>query len=139
MADVPEPELELRIAVAQLLHEWELAVYQATGALPEGGINLDGTLLPKPDSYTVLTSPKTIYQGRADAMYRVQIFHREVGTRNDVEAWSGKLFRRLDHREYLPNILGIGLAEETSRAYFDPDTQMRSSVASTYAFHGRRQ
>lgn len=85
--------------------------------------------------FTYLTSPPTATDGRADALYRVQFYTRRLG---EVESWASALQARLDHTEYTPNILGISWAQETSRLYFDADTQGREAVACNYSFRGRR-
>lgn len=133
------PELLLRKALATLLHGWGLAVYAPTGQIPENGIKLDRPMPTTVNAFTMLTSPPTTPDGRADVIYRVQFYTRRAGTGlNPVEAWAADLHARLDQVEYLPNVLGISFAWETSRLYFDPDTQQRSAVAVNYAFRGRR-
>lgn len=133
------PELTLRRTLAGLLQSWNLAVYQPTGALPENGVKLDRPMPTLVNAFTMLTSPPTVADGgRGDVLYRVQFYTRRPGAQIPVENWAADLHARLDQKEYLPQILGISWAWETSRLYFDPDTQGRSAVACTYAFRGRR-
>lgn len=134
MADAPE--LILRRALAQLLDDWGLAVYTPTGALPERGVKTRPPMPTTLDEFTLLTSPPTTADGgRGNVLYRVQFFTYRHG---DAEQWGSDLFARLDQTEYLPGVLGISWAWETSRLHFDPDTQGRAAVACNYAFRGRR-
>lgn len=136
MADAPE--LVLRRALAAILHTNSLAVYAPTGALPAKGVKLDG-VMPTIDEFTLLSSPPTTFEGRANALYRVQFYTRRLGSPLLVEKWADDLHKLLDGKEYLPNILGISWAQELNRLYFDADTQGRVAVAATYTFRGRRQ
>lgn len=136
MADAPE--LILRRTLAGLLHTWGLAVYAPTGQIPENGVKLDRPLPTTVNAVTLLTSPPTTSDGRADVLYRVQFYTRRTGGLIPIENWAAELRDRLDQTEYTPNVLGISWAWETSRLYFDPDTQGRAAVACTYAFRGRR-
>lgn len=130
------PELILRRALAQLLDDWGLADYQATGALPARGVKTRPPMPTGLDEFTYLSSqPTTADGGRGNALYRVQFFTYRFG---DAESWGSELFARLDQREYLPNVLGISWTWETSRLHFDPDTHGRAAVACNYAFRGRR-
>lgn len=137
MADAPE--LILRRSLATLLGAWGLAVYAPAGQIPEKGIDLKGVMPTTVDEFTMLTSPPTTPDGgRADVLYRVQFFTRRAGSLLTVEEWAADLHARLDQKEYVPQVLGISWAWETSRLYFDPDTQGRAAVACNYAFRGRR-
>lgn len=137
MADAPE--LMLRRTLAGLLHGWDLAVYAPAGPIPENGIKLDRPMPTTVNGFTMLTSPPTSADGGpADVLYRVQFYTRRTGGQIPVENWAADLHARLDQKEYLPQVLGIAWAWETSRLYFDPDTQGRSAVACNYAFRGRR-
>lgn len=129
------PELILRRALAQLLDEWDLATYAPAGQLPERGVKIKQPMPTTVKEFTLLSSPPTTADGRADVIYRVQFFTYRLG---DVEQWATDLWSRLDQHEYLPQVLGIAWAWEASRLYFDPDTQGRSAVACNYAFRGRR-
>jgi hypothetical protein len=133
------PELVLRRSLATLLNTWTLAVYAPTGALPARGVKLDGVMPTTVDDFTMLSSPPTTFEGRANALYRVQFYTRRKGTPLTVEQWANDLNGHLDHKEYRPAVLGISWAAETSRLYFDPDSQGRSAVAVNYTFRGRRQ
>lgn len=139
MADAPE--LILRRTLAGLLDSWGLATYQPNPAqaFPENGIRLDGIQPTSVKAFTSLSSPPSIAEGRADMVYRVQFFTRREGGLTPVEAWANSLNERLDHKEYLPSILGISWAWEMSRTYFDRDPETYSSAAVTYGFRGRRQ
>jgi hypothetical protein len=132
------PERILRRTLAGTLHAADLAVYQPTGEVPERGIRLDGIMPTEIDEFTMITSQRTIRDGRADATYRVQFYTRRLGSPTVVEDWANDLAALLDHKEYFPNVLGISWTEETSRVTFDPDTQSRPAVAATYSFRGRR-
>lgn len=137
MADAPE--LTLRRTLAQLLDDWELAVYAPAGQIPEKGVEFKGVMPTTVDDVTVLTSPPTTADGGpANVLYRVQFYTRRAGSPLVVEKWATDLFARLDQKEYLPQVLGISWAWEYSRLYFDPDTQGRAAVACNYAFRGRR-
>ena len=133
------PELVLRRSLAALLDTHGLAVYAPTGQIPELGVKTDGVLPTTVDECTVLSSPPTTDDGGpANIQYRVQFFTRRKGGLIPVEKWADDVQAVLHHHEYTPPILGISWATETSRAYFDPDSQGRSAVAVTYAFRGRR-
>ena len=138
MADAPE--LVLREALAALLHTWGLGTYTGpTAPLVEGGVKVDGDRPTTVDKFVMLTSPPTVRDGgRVNRIHRVQFYRREKAARSTLEQWADGLALHLDHKEYLPNVLGISWAWETTRMFFDPDTQKRSAVAVTYAFRGRR-
>lgn len=133
------PERVLRRTLATVLHTAGLAVYAPTGTIPEKGIRLDGVLPTSINECTVLSSPPTVADGGpANVLYRVQFFTRRTGSLTPVEEWANDLKLLLDQTEYTPPILGISWAWETSRTYFEQDTQARSAVACSYAFRGRR-
>jgi hypothetical protein len=137
MADSPEKLLNR--ALAQLLHDNDLAV-RATGGgtLPELGIRIDGIIPTDIDECTVLTALRPIADGRANLIYRTQFFTRRTGSPLVVRDWAAALRALLDQAEHTPNILGISYAWEFSGLDFDPDTQGRSAIAATYHFRGRR-
>lgn len=135
MADAPE--IILNRALAQLLDDWGLAVYQTSGTIPAKGIRLDG-VMPMIDEFTLLTPLRPVPDGRADMTYRTQIYTRRKGSPLITRQWAADLRARLDQTEYTPNVLGISWATEFSALDFDPDTQGRSAVALTYNFRGRR-
>lgn len=137
MADAPE--LVLRRALAVLLNSWTLAVYTSpTATLAAKGVKTDGVMPTSLDEFTMLSSPPSTADGRANMLYRVQFYTRRIGSPLLVEKWANDLRDRLDQKEYLPNILGISWSSEYSRLYFDADTQDRVAVAVNYAFRGRR-
>lgn len=137
MADAPE--IVLNRALAQLLHDNDLALNETKpdGAIPERGIRLDG-VMPTNNEFTLLTALRPIPDGRADMTYRTQIFTRRKGSPNTVRNWAADLRAVLDQRAYLPNVLGISWAWEFSALDFDRDTQGRVATAATYHFRGRR-
>lgn len=135
MADVPE--IILNRALAHLLHAHELAVYQPTDAIPARGIRLDG-VMPTIDEFTLLTPLRPIPDGRADMLYRSQIYTRRKGSPNDIRSWAASLRAVLDQKAYTPTVLGISWAWEFSALDFDRDSQGRVAVACTYHFRGRR-
>jgi len=135
------PEMQLREALAQLLADWDLATWitDPVAVLPERSVKVDGDMPTSIDEFTYLGSPPTTSAGgRANALYRVQFYTRRLGGLGVVEEWAHDLSTHLNEKEYLPNILGISWAWETSRTYFDADTQRRSAVSVVYAFRGRR-
>lgn len=135
---VDAPEIILNRALAQLLHDHNLAVYKSTGAIVERGIRLDGIMPTTVSEFTLLTPLRPIPDGRADMTYRAQIFTRRKGSPNDVRTWAAELRALLDQKEYRPNVLGISWSWEFSGTDFDPDSQGRSATAATYHFRGRR-
>lgn len=136
MADAPE--IVLNRALALLLHERSLAVYKPEGAIPERGIRLDGVMPTTVDEFTLLTPLRPIPEGRADMVYRTQVFTRRKGSVLLARAWAAGLRAVLDQTEYTPAVLGISWAWEFSGDDFEPDSQGRSAVAATYYFRGRR-
>jgi len=132
------PEIVLNRAIAQLLHDNNLAVYKATGAIVERGIRLDGIMPTTVQEFTLLTPLRPIPDGRADIVYRTQVYTRRIGSPPTVRSWAADLRALLDQTEYTPNVLGISWAWEFSALDFDPDTQGRSAVAATFHFRGRR-
>lgn len=136
---VDAPELILRRGLAQLLHTNSLAVYAPSGALPAQGVKLDGEF-PTIDEFTSISSPPTTGDGFSDnCIYRAQFFTRRKGSPIVVEKWANDLRLLLHRKEYTPSILDISWSWETSRTYFEKDTQGRVAVAVTYAFRGREQ
>lgn len=129
------PELLLRRELAQLLHDWGLAIWAPSGQLPERGVKVQRPMPTTRSEFTFLTSQPTTSDGRAGALYRVQFLTVRTG---EVESWAAALHARLDQAEYTPNTHGISWAWESSRLYFDTDTQGRESVACNYSFRGRR-
>lgn len=136
MADAPE--LVLNRAIAQLLNAWALAVYIPNALVGEKGVRLDGVMPTTVEEFTLLTPLRPIPDGRADMIYRTQIFTRRTGSALTVRSWAADLRSRLDQKEYVPNVLGIGFAWEFSATDFDPDSSGRSAIAATYHFRGRR-
>jgi hypothetical protein len=136
MADAPE--IILNHAIAQLLHDNDLAVYRPTGVIPERGIKLDGVMPTTIDEFTLLTPLRPIPDGGANMTYRTQIYTRRRGSLLTARAWAADLRTVLDQVECTPNVLGISWSWEFSSIDFDPDTQGRAAVACTYNFRGRR-
>lgn len=132
------PEIVLNRALAQLLHDADLAVYQPVGTLPNRGIRLDGVLPTGIDDCTVLTPLRPIPDGRADITYRTQVYTRRKGSILVARKWAADLRALLDQKEYTPAVLGISWAWEFSGDDFEPDTQGRSAAVATYYFRGRR-
>lgn len=136
MADAPE--MILNRAIAQLLHDAGLAVYTPTGPIVERGIRLDGTMPTTVKEFTLLTPLRPIAEGRADVVYRTQVFTRRKGTVATVRAWSADLRSLLDQRAYTPQVLGISWAAEFSATDFPPNSEGYADTAATYTFRGRR-
>lgn len=132
------PEIVLNRALAQLLHDNDLAVYAPTASLPELGIRIDGTMPTTRNEWTLLTPLRPIPDGRADMTYRTQIYTRRKGAVSVARQWAADLRALLDQTEYTPQVLGISWAWEFSALDFEPDSQGRSAVAATYYFRGRR-
>ena len=136
MADAPE--IILNRALAQLLHDANLAVYKPTGAIVERGIRLDGVMPTTVNEFTLLTPLRPIPDGRADMVYRTQIYTRRTGSALTARSWAADLRALIDQKEYTPSVLSISFAREFSALDFDPDSQGRAAVAATYHFLGRR-
>ncbi|WP_341935341.1 hypothetical protein MRBLWO14_000988 [Microbacterium sp. LWO14-1.2] len=132
------PEVILNRALAQLLDDHDLAVYQTTGTIPEKGIRLDGVMPTERAEFTLLKPLRPIPDGRADITYRTQIFTQRVGSPSTIRTWMADLRSALDQTEYTPAVLGISWAFEFSAIDFDRDSQGRVSAAATYHFRGRR-
>lgn len=134
------PEVVLNRAIAQLLHEHALAVNETKpdGTIPERGLRLDGVMPTGVSEFTLLTPLRPIPDGRADMIYRSQIFTQRKGSPNTIRSWMAALRGVLDQKEYTPNVLGISWSFEFSAVDFDRDTQSRVSAAATYHFRGRR-
>lgn len=136
MAD--DPTLTLVQALAQILHDNDLAVYKPTGALSERGIRLDGVMPTSVNEFTLITPLTPLPGDRAELTYRVQFYTLRKGSPLNAMAWANSLRKVLDQRPYTPQVLGISWAWEFSATAFDPDTQGRSAVATTYMLRGRR-
>jgi hypothetical protein len=135
---VPDaPEIILNRALAQLLHDHDLAVYDKE-RVPERGIRLDGVMPTNVNEFTLLTPLRPAPEGRAGMVYRSQIYTRRAGSPNTARQWAADLRAVLDQQEYTPNVLGISWSWEFSALDFDRDTQGRVAVAATYYFRGRR-
>lgn len=136
MADAPE--IILNRALAQFLDDHGLAVYQPTGTISERGIRTDGVMPTTVGEFTLLTPLRPIPDGRADMIYRSQIFTQREGSPNTIRSWMAELRAVLDQKAYTPAVLGISWAWEFAALDFDRDTQGRVSAAATYHFRGRR-
>jgi len=132
------PEIVLNRALAQLLHDNGLAVYRPTGPIPERGIRLDGVMPTTVNEFTLLTPLRPVPDGRADIVYRTQVYTRRIGSLLTARTWGADLRALLDQKAYVPAVLGISWAFEFSALDFEPDTQGRAAVACTYHFRGRR-
>lgn len=134
------PEIVLNRAIAELLHEHELALNETKpdGTIPERGIRLDGVMPTGLKEFTLLTPLRPIPDGRANMTYRSQIYTARLGSPNTIRTWAADLRELLDQQEYRPNILGISWSWEFSALDFDRDTQGRVATAATYYFRGRR-
>lgn len=131
------PEIILNRALAQLLESLGLADYRTTGAIHPKGIRLDG-VMPTIAEFTLLTPLTPVPDGRANMIYRTQIYTRRIGSPNVTRQWASQLRTALDQKENVPNVLGISWSWEFNALDFTPDTQGRSAVACTYYFRGRR-
>ncbi|MDR6867683.1 hypothetical protein J2Y69_002287 [Microbacterium resistens] len=136
MADAPE--IVLNRALAQLLHDADLAVYTPSDVIVERGIRLDGVMPTKVSEFTLLTPLRPVPDGQADIIYRTQIYTTRKGSPLMIRSWAADLRAVLDQTEYTPNVLGISWAWEFSGIDFDRDTQGRVATACTYHFRGRR-
>lgn len=139
MAD--SPELEMKRAIAQWLNDESFGVYKTVGsyAPSQRGIFTNGPTLPTTlDECIVLTSRKPIADGRADLVFPVQFFIRVNGNSIAAGNAAGDLWRRLDQRSNIPPNRNVSWAWEFSRLEFEPDTNGRSAVASTFYFRARR-
>ncbi|MCT1395672.1 hypothetical protein M4D51_08025 [Microbacterium sp. p3-SID338] len=132
------PEIVLNRALAQLLHDHGLAVYQPAGTIPEGGIRTDGVMPTTVNEFTLLTPLRPIPDGRADVVYRTQVYTRRRGSVLVARNWATDLRAVLDQKEYTPPVLGISWAWEFSGDDHEPDSQGRSAAVATYYFRGRR-
>lgn len=132
------PEVVLNRALAQILHDAELAIYVPDGPIVERGIRLDGVMPTTVNEFTLLTPLPPVADGRADVVYRSQIFTRRIGSPNTARSWAASLRAVLDQKAYTPRVLGISWAWEFSALDFDRDTQGRVDTAATYYFRGRR-
>jgi len=131
------PEMVLNRALAQLLHDHDLAVYDLADVV-ERGIRLDGRMPTTVKQFTLLTPLRPISEGRADVTYRTQVFTRRKGTIATVRTWSAGLRAVLDQKAYTPQVLGISWATEFSATDFGPNSDGYSDTVATYAFRGRR-
>lgn len=136
MADAPE--IILSRALAQLLHDNGLAMYDPVGVIREKGIRTDGVMPTTVTEFTVITPLRPIPDVRADIVYRSQIYTIRKGSPLTIRTWAADLRAVLDQTEYTPNVLGISWAYEFSGIDFDRDTQGRVATAATYHFRGRR-
>lgn len=136
MADAPE--IILNRALAQLLHDNDLAFYDPAVVLPERGTRTDGVMPTTVTEFTVITPLRPIPDGRADMLYRAQIYTTRKGSPLTIRSWAADLRAVLDQKEYTPAVLGISWAFEFSALDFDRDTQGRVATAATYHFRGRR-
>lgn len=137
---VDSPERVLNRAVAQMLHDAGLAIYQPAGTIPERGIRIDGIYPTTLTEFTVITPllPSSDPGYAADVTYRAQISTFRNASPLALHDWAAELRSVLHQKAYTPNVLGISWAEELSAHVFEPDTQGRASVSATYTFRGRR-
>lgn len=141
MPDPDSPELILKRALAQYLHDEEAGIYRPTTPYlaSERGILTSGPTLPTTiDNCIVLTSLQPIAEGRADMIWRIQAYTRVKGS--NVAAGNAAAFvsSLIDQKEDVPPGLHIAWAWSFSRLEFAPDSNGRSAVAETFYFRGRR-
>lgn len=142
MADEISPELELKRALAQFLHDNGHGVYKPVGAYTatERGIYTNGPTLPTTgDNAIVLTTFQPVSDGRSNLLFRVQIFLRLKGSNITVGNAAAGIRADLDHKEGVPPGLNISWCESVSRLDFEPDSNQRAAVAENYTFRGRRR
>lgn len=133
------PEIRLCEAIAAILHTNQLGTYKP--ALPytpaEHGILIDRSWPTTLNNCTIITPYEPVLDGRSNVIYRVQLLTRLRD--QSVRDWAFSTAGLFHHTEYTPNILGISWCEEYSRAYFDADTQQRTTVSQNFSFRGRQQ
>ena len=134
------PEIVLNRALAQLLHDHELAVNgtKTDGTLLERGIRIDGVMPTSVNEFTLLTPLRPVPDGRANLIYRTQVYTRRKGSVLVARAWASQLRAVLDQKESTPRVLGISWSWEFSGDDIEPDSQGRSAAVATYYFRGRR-
>lgn len=141
MADPESPELLFKRALAQYLEDQGVGVYNDDGASYASGVRgiyTNGPTLPTADNCIVLTSLKPISDGRANRIYRIQVFTRVKGNNISANNVAHLVWAALDHAENVPPGMDVSWVEEFSRLDFEPDSNGRSAVAQTFHFRGRR-
>lgn len=142
MADPVSRELLFKRTLAQYLEDHGAGVYNDDGtAYTSGqrGIYTNGPTIPTTgDACIVLTSFKPISDGRANLIYRVQVFIRVKGNGIAAGNAAGLIADLIDHKENVPPGLDVSWAWSFSRLDIAADSNGRSAVAETFHFRGRR-
>lgn len=141
MVDPDSPELILKRALAQFLHDNGAGVYKAAGSYvaTERGIFTNGPTLPTTlDNCIVLATRKPIADGRANLIFPVDVYGRVKGNNLAANNLAGLLFGLLDHKSNVPPGLDISWCHEFSRLDISADSSGRSAFSSTYYLRGRR-
>lgn len=141
MTDAPSPELILKRALAQYLHDHGAGVYRPDGSgyLPgERAIRTDGVLPATNDNCIALRSFHPAAEGRANMIWRVQALTRVKGSLIQAGNAAAVVSALIDQRENVPPGLHISFAWSFSRLEIDPDSNGRAAVAETFYFRGRR-
>lgn len=144
MADPDSYAIIFKRALAQHLEDHAAGKYRSDGTnylSTERGIYTSGPALPTvtgSDNCIVLTWLAPIADGRANMLYRVQIFSRVKGNSIAAENLAALIAKALDQLQNIPAGQNVAWVELTSELAFTADASGRCATAQTFTFMGRR-
>ncbi|ANP74538.1 hypothetical protein [Cryobacterium arcticum] len=142
MVDPISPNVTLRRALAQYIHDQGMGVYKPTAPYVSGerGIYTTGNMptVAGSDNALVLRSLASVSTGRADMLYRVQIESRIKGSGIDAENLAAGLNLILDQQQNTPPGLHIAWCSLYSYLPLSADSSGRNGGFQTFSFMGRR-
>ena len=133
-------------ALAQAIDDANLGLYKSTGSytavettVATPGIMTTGPDLPTTfDNCIVLTQLEPITDGRANIVWRIQLFVRLKGTKTQIKDLVWNLRVLLDHKQNIPSGFDVSWVWVFSQLFFTADSSQRQSAALTVYFRGRR-
>lgn len=132
-----------RRALAQYLEDSGVGVYNSDGAnyaAGERGIYPKGTIptYAGSDNCIVENWLSPIPDGRANMLYRVQLFSRVKGDRTAAENFAALIEGALDQKQNIPAGHNVSWVELFSALALSADTSGRCGTYQTFHFSGRR-
>ncbi|TFC92041.1 MULTISPECIES: hypothetical protein [Cryobacterium] len=144
MADPESYAVTFKRVLAQYLEDQGLGAYRSDGSVylaTERGIYTNGPTTPTAtgsDNCIVLTWLKPDPDGRANMLYRVQVYSRIKGNTIAAENLAGAITKALDQKANIPAGEHVAWVELVSELLVTADTSGRCGTFQTFTFQGRR-